>query len=123
HEKQYLKILIASQKGNPLNRVTLPNTPFRTTNEMLHAFSFLDEETAKEIVITNSITIADEIESISPVKEDLYTPSIEGAEEEIKRLTYGNAEAIYGSPLPEIVENRIEKELKSIIGHGFAVIY
>ena len=53
----------------------------------------------------------------------MFTPSIDGAEEEIKQLTYGNAEKIYGSPLPDIVEKRLEKELKSIIGHGFAVIY
>src|SRR5699024_4457315 len=67
--------------------------------------------------------IANQLESISPVKEDLYTPSIEGAEDDVRALTYGNAERIYGSPLPEIVESRLQKELKSIIGHGFAVIY
>ena len=59
HEKMYRKILIASQKGNPLNRVTLPDTPFRTTDEMLECFSFLNEEEAYEIVVNNSATIAE----------------------------------------------------------------
>ncbi|MBO1003771.1 PolC-type DNA polymerase III [Pseudogracilibacillus auburnensis] len=123
HEKMYRQILIASQKGNPLNRVTLPNTPFRTTDEMLQLFTFLGEEKAKEIVMTNSQKVAAKIERISPIKEDLYTPSIEGAEEEVRNLSYQNAEAIYGKPLPEIVDARLQKELNSIIGHGFAVIY
>lgn len=123
HEKLYRKILIASQKGNPLNRVTLPSTPFRTTNEMFDAFSFLDESKAYEIIIKNTNLINDSIESVAPLKKDLYTPSIEGAEEDVRRLTYETAKAIYGSPLPEIIEKRIEKELDSIIGNGFAVIY
>lgn len=123
HEKLYRKILIASQKGNPLNRITLPDTPFRTTDEMLEIFAFLGDEQAVEVVITNTQQIANKIEKISPLKKDLYPPSIPGAEEEVRQLTYDNAEAIYGSPLPEIVEARLKKELDSIIGHGFAVIY
>ena len=123
HEKLYREILIASQKGNPLNRQSLPNTPFRTTNEMLDAFRFLGDETAKEIVITNSNRIANKIEPISPVKKDLYTPKIEGADDEVRKLTFNNAKLIYGDPLPNIVQERLEKELTSIIGHGFAVIY
>ena len=123
HEKLYRQILIASQKGNPLNRVSLPNTSFRTTNEMLEAFSFLGTEIAKELVVKNAQAIANKIDSIAPIKDDLYTPSIEGAEENVRQLTYGTAESIYGTPLPEIVENRLTKELDSIIGHGFAVIY
>ncbi|MEJ8776889.1 PolC-type DNA polymerase III [Pseudogracilibacillus sp. ICA-222130] len=123
HEKLYREILIASQKGNPLNRVTLPNTPFRTTNEMLVQFEFLGMEKAHELVVDNSQQIADMVEDIAPLKKDLYTPTIEGAEEEVRNLTYKTAESIYGTPLPEIVEARIEKELKSIIGHGFSVIY
>ncbi|QGH34571.1 PolC-type DNA polymerase III [Gracilibacillus salitolerans] len=119
----YRQILIASQSGNPLNRQTLPNTHFRTTNEMMEAFSFLGEEKAKEIVITNPNALVDQIEEVKPVKEDLYTPNIDGAEEEIRELSYNFAKSVYGTPIPEIVEKRVEKELKSIIGHGFAVIY
>lgn len=120
----FRKILVNSQGGaNPLNRHGLPKVHFRTTNEMLDAFSFLGEDLAKEIVVTNSQKIADSLEEIKPIKDDLYTPKIEGADEEVRSLTYSKAKEIYGEELPEIVEARIEKELTSIIGHGFAVIY
>ncbi|MGE8204047.1 PolC-type DNA polymerase III [Heyndrickxia sp. NPDC080065] len=123
-DKIYRKILINSQAGaNPLNRHKLPNVHFRTTDEMLEAFSFLGSEKAKEIVITNTNKIADMIEKIKPIKDDLYTPKIDGAEDEIRSMSYEMAHSIYGENLPEIVEARLEKELKSIIGHGFAVIY
>lgn len=123
-DKVYRKILISSQGGaNPLNRHELPDVHFRTTNEMLDSFSFLGEEKAYEIVVKNSNLIADKIDVIKPIKDDLYTPKIEGADEEIRSMTYKRAHEIYGETLPEIVEARIEKELKSIIGHGFAVIY
>ncbi|MEN2766413.1 PolC-type DNA polymerase III [Ornithinibacillus xuwenensis] len=123
HEKMYRQILIASQAGNPLNRVTLPDTPFRTTNEMLDCFSFLGTEKAKEIVVTNTQALADEIDELSPVKDDLYTPTIEGADQEIRDLCYTRAKLIYGEPVPKIVTDRLEKELDSIISNGFAVIY
>nr|WP_263328656.1 PolC-type DNA polymerase III [Neobacillus sp. Marseille-Q6967] len=124
NDKIYRKILVNSQGGaNPLNRHQLPDVHFRTTNEMLDAFGFLGLEKAKEIVVTNTNKIADMIEVIKPIKDDLYTPKIEGAEDEMREMSYSMAKRIYGEPLPEIVEARLEKELKSIIGHGFAVIY
>ncbi|MFD1735853.1 PolC-type DNA polymerase III [Bacillus salitolerans] len=120
----YRKILVSSQGGaNPLNRHKLPKVHFRTTDEMLEAFSFLGTEKAKEIVVTNTNRIADSLEEIKPIKDDLYTPKIEGADEEIREMSYQMARSIYGENLPKIVEDRLEKELKSIIGHGFAVIY
>ncbi|MEH7387909.1 PolC-type DNA polymerase III [Bacillus sp. JJ1521] len=120
----YRKILVRSQGGaNPLNRHSLPEVHFRTTNEMLDCFSFLEKEKAKEIVVTNTQKIADMIGEVKPIKDDLYTPKIEGAEDEIRNMSYSMAKSIYGEELPEIVEKRLEKELKSIIGHGFAVIY
>ncbi|OIJ17872.1 PolC-type DNA polymerase III [Anaerobacillus alkalidiazotrophicus] len=120
----YRKILIASQGGaNPLNKQKLPEVHFRTTDEMLECFQFLSKEKAKEVVVTNTQKIADEIEVLKPIPDDLYTPKIEGADEEIRQMSYGRARSIYGENLPEIVEARLEKELKSIIGHGFAVIY
>ncbi|MBB5323636.1 DNA polymerase-3 subunit alpha (Gram-positive type) [Anoxybacillus tepidamans] len=123
-DKIYRKILIHSQSGaNPLNRHELPDVYFRTTDEMLECFAFLGEEKAKEIVVTNTQKIADLIEDVKPIKDELYTPRIEGADEEIREMSYRRAKEIYGDPLPEIVEKRLEKELKSIIGHGFAVIY
>lgn len=124
NDKIYRQILVSSQGGaNPLNRHKLPNVHFRSTDEMLQCFSFLGEETAKEIVVTNSNLIADQIGEVKPIKDDLYTPKIEGADEEMRKMSYDMARSIYGENLPEIVEARIEKELKSIIGHGFAVIY
>jgi len=120
----YRKILVGSQGGaNPLNRHRLPDVHFRTTDEMLKAFAFLGEEKAKEIVVTNTKKISSLIEDIKPIKDDLYTPKIEGAEDEVREMSYSMARSIYGEDLPEIVEARLEKELKSIIGHGFAVIY
>lgn len=124
HDKIYRQILIKSQAGNPLNRQSvLPDTPFRTTNEMFEYFQFLGEEKAHNIIVSNPNNIADEIDEISPVKDGLFTPKIEGAEEEIRELSYNKAKSIYGDPVPKIVRDRLEKELDSIIGNGFAVIY
>ncbi|MBM7694851.1 DNA polymerase-3 subunit alpha (Gram-positive type) [Peribacillus deserti] len=123
-DKIYRKILVRSQGGaNPLNRHKLPDVHFRTTDEMLGAFSFLGDDKAKEVVVANTNLIADKIENIKVIKDDLFTPKIEGAEEEVREMSYAMARSIYGEQLPEIVEARLEKELKSIIGHGFAVIY
>lgn len=120
----YRKILIGSQGGaNPLNKQTLPQVHFRSTDEMLDCFSFLPKEKAKEIVVTNTNAVADEIEEIKPIPDDLYTPKIEGADEEMREMSYSMARSIYGENLPEIVEARLEKELNSIISNGFSVIY
>lgn len=121
----YREVLIGSQGGaNPLNRLSkLPEVHFRTTDEMLTCFEFLGEEKAKEVVVTNTQHVANLIEEIRPVPEELFTPKIEGAEEEVRQMSYDRARLIYGEELPDIVEKRLEKELNSIIGHGFAVIY
>lgn len=124
HDQVYRKILVHSQgRANPLNRQKMPDVYFRTTDEMLDIFSFLGEEKAYEVVVKNPNEIAAEIEEIQPVPSELFTPKIPGAEEEIREMSYRRARTIYGENLPEIVEARLEKELKSIIGHGFAVIY
>ncbi|GEL75840.1 PolC-type DNA polymerase III [Tenuibacillus multivorans] len=123
HEKIYRQVLIASQSGNPLNRQTIPDVYFKTTHEMLDEFAFLGEERAKEIVVTNTNWVADQIEDVKPIKDDLYTPNIEGADDEIRETCYNRAISIYGEELPDIVVNRLEKELKSIIENGFSVIY
>lgn len=123
-DKIYRKILIHSQGGaNPLNRAELPDVHFRTTDEMLKEFAFLGEEKAKEIVVTNANLVVDWMEDLKPIKDELYTPKIDGAEDEVRNMSYEMAHQLYGENLPEIVEARLEKELKSIIGHGFAVIY
>lgn len=123
-DRVYRKILIGSMGGaNPLNRHSLPLVHFRTTDEMLTAFQFLGEEVAHKIVVENTNAIADMCEEITPVKDDLYTPKIPGSEDEIRNLSYNRAKELYGDPLPEIVEKRLKKELDSIIGNGFSVIY
>ncbi|EUJ36141.1 DNA polymerase III PolC [Brochothrix thermosphacta DSM 20171 = FSL F6-1036] len=123
-DKIYRKILINSQGGaNPLNRYPMPDVHFRTTDEMLEEFAFLGEDKAFELVVTNTNAIADQCEPIVPVKDELYTPKIEGADEEVTEMSYNNARAKYGEELPQIIIDRLEKELKSIIGHGFGVIY
>ena len=71
--------------------------------------------------MTNSQYIANLIGDVKPIKDDLYTPKIEGSDEEVTRLTYEMAHQIYGDSLPEIVQARIEKELKSILGHGLVL--
>lgn len=120
----YRQILVGSQGGaNPLNRYPLPKVHFRTTNEMLQEFDFLGPDVAKEIVVANSQKVADMIGDVKPIKDKLYTPVIEGSDEEITNMTYEMAHKIYGEKLPEIVEKRIEKELSSILGHGFGVVY
>lgn len=124
HDKIHRQILIAGQGGGSmLNPDKLPDAYFRTTDEMLEEFAFLGEEKAREVVVINTNKIAEQIEEIRPVPDQLYTPKIEGAEEEIRKMSYQRAKEIYGDPLPELVEKRLEKELNSIIGHGFAVIY
>lgn len=96
---------------------------FRTTEEMLKEFSYLGREKAEEIVITNTNRIADMIERISPVRPDKCPPVIENSAEDLRRICYEKAHSMYGPNLPEVVEQRLEKELKSIIGNGFAVMY
>lgn len=119
----YREVLLGSLKINQGKQLHLPEAHFRTTDEMLQDFNFLGADVAKQIVVTNPNLLADAIEETTPIKSELYTPNIEGANDEITKLSYDEAKRLYGEELPEIVEKRLEKELKSIIGNGFAVIY
>lgn len=96
---------------------------FRTTEEMLQEFLYLGQKKAEEIVITNPNKIADMIEKIEPVRPDKCPPIIENSDEDLRTICYNKAHSMYGNPLPKQVEERLEKELKSIIGNGFAVMY
>ncbi|NGQ94047.1 PolC-type DNA polymerase III [Brevibacillus sp. SYP-B805] len=114
-------VFLLSQ-GDP-NAGSQPPLYLMTTDEMLDAFAYLGEELAKEVVVTASNAIADMIEEVSPIPDKLYTPVIPGADDELREMCYAKARRLYGDPLPEIVEKRLEKELNSIITHGFGVIY
>ena len=109
--------------GEAAQPAPLPKAHFRTTNEMLDEFAFLGEDLARKIVIENTNALSEIFEPVEVVKGDLYTPFIDKAEETVAELTYKKAFEIYGNPLPDIVDLRIEKELTSILGNGFAVIY
>ncbi len=100
-----------------------PPLYFRTTEEMLKEFQYLGEEKAHEVVIENTNMIADMIEKIKPVPDGTFPPNIEGAEEQIKQIAMDKAHSIYGDPLPKIVQDRLDKELYSIIKNGFSVMY
>ncbi|HIY92553.1 MAG TPA: PolC-type DNA polymerase III, partial [Candidatus Companilactobacillus pullicola] len=124
HDKVYRDIVIKAVKSNALaRRPELPDVQFRTTNEMFDEFDYLDQQTEQEIIVDNPKKIMDSIDEISPVKDKLYTPKMEGAEDEIRSLTMNKAHELYGDPLPELVQKRMDRELKSIIGNGFSVIY
>ena len=95
----------------------------RTTDEMLEEFSYLGEEMARQVVIDNTNQIADMVEDILPVPKGKYPPKIEGAEETLRSTCMEKAHEIYGDPLPDVIGERLEKELSSIINNGYAVMY
>ncbi|TZE83317.1 PolC-type DNA polymerase III [Calorimonas adulescens] len=97
---------------------------FKTTEEMLDEFTYLGKDIAYEVVVENTNKIADMIEDgIKPIPDGTFPPVIEGAEQELIAKVYKKAVEVYGDPLPDIVKNRLEKELNSIINNGYAVLY
>ena len=94
-----------------------------TTDEMLEEFEYLGSAKAKEIVIDNPNMIADMVEKISPVRPDKCPPVIPDSDKTLREICYNKAHSMYGDPLPEIVTERLERELNSIISNGFAVMY
>ena len=95
----------------------------RTTEEMLEEFAYLGPDKAQEVVVTNTRFIADQCELISPVRPDKCPPVIENSDETLRNICYNRAHELYGEDLPEIVVERLERELNSIISNGFAVMY
>ena len=100
-----------------------PPLYLRTTDEMLEEFVYLGSEKAYEIVVKNTNLIADMVEKISPVRPDKGPPVIPNSDQELRDICYKKAYSMYGEPLPEIVRERLERELNSIISNGFAVMY
>ncbi len=130
-DKIYRDIIIAQRfngKLHPLNKrgITVPDMHFYTTKEMLDAFSFLGSEKAKEIVVTNTNKIASMCEIVEVIIETggvPFSPKIENSKEIVEEMVYSKAKEWYGDPLPANIQDRIEQELKGIIGGGFDVIY
>ena len=117
----YRRILQAGQKYDDADM----QAPLylRTTEEMLEEFSYFGEEKAYELVITNTNKIADVCERIKPISSEKCPPHIPGCEQTIKDIAYEKAHRLYGDPLPDIVQERLDKELDSIIKNGFSVMY
>ncbi len=105
-----------------------PPLYFKTTDEMLAEFAYLGEEKAREVVVTAPRAIADQVENLRlfpahPKGEDTFQPFWPDAAESIETMTWSRARELYGDPLPPPIEKRLQKELKSIIGYGFATLY
>lgn len=121
HDSQYRAVLMAGQGYEDAdNQAPLY---LRTTDEMLEEFSYLGQEKAYEIVVENTNKIAAQVEEVSPIPPGVFPPFIEGAEEQLVNITWERTKKMYGDPLPEIVHERLERELNSITKHGFSVLY
>lgn len=96
---------------------------FKTTDEMLNEFSYLGEEAAYEVVVTNTNAIADEIESIQLFPNETAMPEIPNSDVDLRNESYARMKQIYGDPLPEHIEKRLERELGSIIKNGYSILY
>ena len=120
-DEQYRHILQAAKQFSDADR----SCPiyFRNTEEMLAEFAYLGEETAKEVVITNTRAIADMVEEIELLPKELFPPKIENSAEQLRDLVYGKMHRIYGENPPSIVQERVDTELNTILSHHYDVIY
>ncbi|EHN59548.1 PolC-type DNA polymerase III [Oenococcus kitaharae] len=114
---------IARSSAGGETRYRLADLSMKKTQHLLDEFSFLGEDKAYEIVVENSHKIADSIDDVQPLKKGLSTPKIEGSEEILRQKTFARAKEMYGDPLPDIIQKRLDRELNAIIGNGYAVIY
>lgn len=123
-DKLFRDITIHGITGfSPLKDIRKPDAHLRTTDEMLEEFEFLGKDKAFEVVVKNTNELADRFEELELFPDKLFTPIIEGADEEIRNTCYETARSIYGEDLPEVVVARLEKELEPIIKYGFSANY
>ena len=120
-DEQYRHILLASKQFSDADR----SSPlfFRTTDEMMEEFRYLGEEIAREIVIDTPRAIADQCEEIELLPKDLFPPKIEHSAEQLRDLVYEKMHRIYGENPPDIVKDRVDTELTTILDHHYDVIY
>ncbi|SEN33567.1 PolC-type DNA polymerase III [Paenibacillus sp. OV219] len=123
-DKLFRDITIHGITGfSPLKDIQKPDAHFRTTKEMLEEFAFLGEARAYEVVIKNTSELADRFEEYSMFPPKLFVPILEGADEEMRTTCYDTARLLYGEPIPEVVVERLERELVPITKAGFAANY
>ncbi|HPE94689.1 MAG TPA: PolC-type DNA polymerase III [Bacillota bacterium] len=117
----FRQIMLAGMKMSGADRKT--KLYFRTTQEMLEEFSYLPSQRVKEFVIDNPLAIADSIEYVRPIPEGAFNPSIEGSDDTLVSVCHERAKELYGDPIPDIVENRLDRELDSVIKNGYSALY
>lgn len=124
-EDQRNRDILLSNWEKPGKVESHPPVYIRTTQDMLDEFNYLSEDVAYEIVVTNTRKIAEQCEVVKPLAEEWksYNPKISGADEKLVDMCYANAKAIYGDPLPQVVQDRLTLELTPIIRHGYGVLY
>lgn len=123
-DKLFRDITIHGITGfSPLKDITKPDAHFRTTKEMLAEFAFLGEARAHEVVIKNTVELAERFEPFDMFPSKLFVPIIEGADELMRETCYETAKRLYGEPIPDVVVQRLEKELVPIIKAGFSANY
>jgi DNA polymerase-3 subunit alpha (Gram-positive type) len=123
-DKIYREVIMSAQGYDDIGDAGTADLSFRTTDNMLKEFMYLGSEKAYEVVVTNTRLIADMIEpGIRPVPKNLNAPTIDNSDEEIKQATWNRAAEIYGTNLPEIVNERVSRELNAIIGNKYSVLY
>ncbi|WP_083273296.1 PolC-type DNA polymerase III [Geosporobacter ferrireducens] len=120
-DEVYRRILMSGQGFDDAD----DQTPLylRTTEEMLEEFAYLGKDKAMDVVVNHPNRIAEEIDSLIPIPDETFPPIIEGSEEDLRKMCYEKATRIYGDPLPEVVQKRLDRELNSIINNGYAVMY